>query len=565
MPSGRGSPARWHLFVLGSQDLRAGAGLDCPAMRRTLLVLVPCLASCGLLMDFEPGGEGGSTPGSTSGSSSATESATLSAIAANGPGGGDGAAGGEGPGAGGPGGSGSAGGDPGAGGAGGLDWSAVIGGPGAEHLRALAVSDLGAIAIAGDYDQSLDAGTAGFVVGPGEVGTFVALFDRDGTQRWAKPISVYQPSAVPPEYDDIDVGFVGEDVVVTGSFAETVAVDPDSGVYVNQGAPSVYAATLAAPDGHLVWGFRTDDEEDAEEPRAALGGKSAIRDDGTIILVGWYCGTFAFGSNCEQNGPACNGDDQFDIFIATINPQGLCTSSTSFGSPSTRDRATEVALDPMGRIALAGETDGHLDLGNEIFLSTVERTAFVAMLDASYAPLVIESLDQAAEGVSVVFDQGEELAVRFAGPLAAGPLGSTGFGETDFVAGRVLVTGQREVSAVFGGDFPDTGFLRRTRGGAWRAYGTFSGRDANFGTALVTATATDAFSAPIAAQASRPLEVFGGSGDQVVVAAADDPGDGHEILGGHFDGATLVDGSTVSPDSDDLDIFVVARRPETSP
>jgi hypothetical protein len=527
-------------------------------MRRGVLVLLPVVASCGLLMDFEPGGgaggddattstglapststgEGGASASASSGSVSGSTSSgdTPPASSSSSSGGGDGP----------------------------LSWASTFGSSGDDHLRALAVSSDGRIAVAGDFQ-----GAMSFAVGTpleaaeGYVGTFVAVYSAEGTPEWAKKITEYVSEDVSEHNDTIDIAFSGTDLVVSGTFT--------SFAYVQQGSPEpfetadavpkVFAAMLAGEDGAVRWGTPF-----GADGAPQIGGWLAVRDD-EIFMAGSFCGELDFRNVCVPLvAPDCTELGQANIWVVELNQQGACQRARSFGAPGTRDVALDI--DVFGTdLALVGDLNGELDLGGGVTLqpADIANETFVAVLDQEWNGIDGAMLGQRGRDVSVVFDQVDAGdLIRFTGSLDpfAIDLRTPPFGAGDFVTGRMVIGGDLFVDAAFGSSSFETGFVRRTQAGRLRAYGGFeSAADFGLREPVDHDDARDAFAATLSADGEvldGVVEVFGGGSEQVLVAAAFDP-DGNEILAGHLDQATDIDDHAITSLNGGLDIFVVAR------
>ncbi|MEM0961566.1 MAG: hypothetical protein AAGK21_03350 [Bacteroidota bacterium] len=155
----------------------------------------------------------------------------------------------------------------------------AFGGPQADLASAIDVAPDGLFAIggetAGSYDPDPGPGDA-TVPNGGSIDGFAAVYDADGTFRFAIPIGPPGPSGVDDVFD-VALGPSGE-LAVVGQAGRTVDLDPGPGTReVGGTSPSVFLAVYE-PDGTLRWGFAGD----FDFPQR---GYAAFDGDGNVYLA----------------------------------------------------------------------------------------------------------------------------------------------------------------------------------------------------------------------------------------------------------------------------------------
>ncbi|WP_437724696.1 SBBP repeat-containing protein [Sorangium sp. So ce861] len=300
-----------------------------------------------------------------------------------------------------------------------LDWMKSISGPAADTVQGLAVDAEGDIFVAGSFiDRARVFGTKDLISSGGE-DIFVAKIDAEGNHVWS--VNFGNPSeqvaldaAATPDGGVVLVGslagnmsFGGTPVIPRGydafmvkldrdgvpriakTFGDdmaqefvSVAVDARGGIVVagisygtmnidgstsqhRGGADAVVAAF--DPEGKPVWSRQFGNQEDQK----ALG--VAVDQAGNVIVVG----EFARSMDLDSRSLESRGDK--DAFLAKFTPDGTTVWAISFGDTMAQS-AADVAVGPVGVIALTGDFDGRIDLGGAPLASVEGRDAFVAKL-----------------------------------------------------------------------------------------------------------------------------------------------------------------------------------------
>ncbi|MEZ4438934.1 MAG: hypothetical protein R3B72_07585 [Polyangiaceae bacterium] len=235
-----------------------------------------------------------------------------------------------------------------------LLWSQAFGGPGQDHVAALAVDGSGELWLAGHFSQDLQLGDLSAGAAGGR-DVFVARVASDGEPRYL--------AAFGDEADEAATGLAldGEAVVVTGWFEQTL--------------PLAGEQTLASASGADVFVARLLHEEVVQA--RAMGGELdqrphdvAIDAAGRTTVVGSFAGGLDVGLGEMQ------AVDE-DAFVAALDADLAGRWSHRYGGPG-RQRATAVAASG-GTFFLAGTFLGGLDLGNhQLEGSPTAQRIFVA-------------------------------------------------------------------------------------------------------------------------------------------------------------------------------------------
>jgi hypothetical protein len=123
---------------------------------------------------------------------------------------------------------------------------------------------------------------------------------------------------------------------------------PDAGVEVN-----IFVAKYDSPVPNLVWAEAFGSSGD----QFASG--MAVDQDDNIVLTGLFDGAFTFGG--PQLTPA-GGPENYDIFVAKLDPGGNHVWSQRFGDDTHQD-GRAVAVDPCGNVLATGLMYGTFSFG----------------------------------------------------------------------------------------------------------------------------------------------------------------------------------------------------------
>lgn len=313
-------------------------------------------------------------------------------------------------------------------------WSRQIGGSGWQQAEAVELDPTGAVIVAGSFETSLALGSFGFSAGVGG-DVFVAKLDSAGVPMWVRTFGELDDAAERP----LLLGGIGADatgaVVIAVAFWEQVdlgggplvgtgienvaiaklssagdhvwsrafgplspdqlslgnlAVGPDGAVYAtgsfggdvdfgggvlenaNPYFADVFVLKLSQQGDH-VWSARYGDGDHQ-------WGKDILVDaSGELVVGGQFRGSIDFGGGPLVNeGPDFSADD-YGLFLARVaSADGAHLSSRYFGYGE--EWGPRLALDPCGRVFMAGTFRGPLDFGQGALTAAGELDAYTAAL-----------------------------------------------------------------------------------------------------------------------------------------------------------------------------------------
>jgi hypothetical protein len=170
-------------------------------------------------------------------------------------------------------------------------------------------------------------------------------------------------------------------VFVTGSFHGTV--DWGGGPLVSAGGSDIFLVKLD-PTGKFLWSKRFGDASD--QSAAAV----AVNAAGDVWITGSIIGNVDFGT-----GMLSSVDPLADAFLASFNAGGVALSAKRLGG-TLAQRGTALAIGPGGDLFLGGVFDGNLDLGCGSLPSAGSGDIFVARLDPAGVCLFSKRFGDAA-------------------------------------------------------------------------------------------------------------------------------------------------------------------------
>lgn len=248
-----------------------------------------------------------------------------------------------------------------------LLWRHVIGGPGFEHARGLAVDPLGNIFLTGEFADSVDCGDGPLVSAGGE-DIFLAKFDADGVCVWSRRFG-----GVLHEYgQNVCTDELGN-VYITGSGPD--GVDLGGGPLTDG---HIFVAKFD-PDGNHVWsqGFTTN-----VAIAVALSCDAIAADAGGVYITG------IFDDQLDLGGGPLTSVSNRDIYLAKFDANGVHMWSKRFGdmdyqSGPVFNHVNDLTLDGLGSLFLTGDFQYRIRFGPFNMYSAGEEDAFVARFDTS--------------------------------------------------------------------------------------------------------------------------------------------------------------------------------------
>lgn len=285
-----------------------------------------------------------------------------------------------------------------------LVWAKQIGGTTIDQGTAVAVDATGNVYIAGDYNATVDfdpgAGVFNMTSGGGGYqDCFILKLDPNGNFLWAKSFG----GTLSDYVGAITINSSNE-VLITGSYQNTVDFDPGAGVanLTSAGNTEIYLLKLDA-SGNYLWagsigGTNTEAAHDI-----------ALDASDNIFLTGRFAGTVDFDPGAGT-ATLASASATHDIFVCKLSPSGAYSWARKVGAASV-DYGEGIAIDASGNVLVTGFFEGSVNFnftaGTNI-LSSSARDAFIMKIDNSgnflWAKNPQGSPSQTEEGYSVDTD-----------------------------------------------------------------------------------------------------------------------------------------------------------------
>jgi hypothetical protein len=168
---------------------------------------------------------------------------------------------------------------------------------------------------------------------------------------------------------------------------------------------------------------------------------------GNVYFTGQFRGDADFGG-----GPITAGGED-DVFVVKLDTDGRHLWSRRFGDASWQSGAA-IAIDPQGRVVLAGSFGGSIEFGNKVLNAENGETAFVMVLDAEGQGLDAFTISS-TEGLrptALAVDAGGNFVIggNFNGTLDLGGTVLTSLGEWDVFVVKVAPDGAHQWTYGFG-------------------------------------------------------------------------------------------------------------------
>ncbi len=337
----------------------------------------------------------------------------------------------------------------------------------------------------------------------------------------------------------------GTDVVVTGSFANTV--DFGGGPLTSAGGADIFVAKYDVNGAHLM--SRRIGGVDYEE---AMG--IAVDGAGNILIIGAFEGTTDLGG-----GPLTSAGSS-DILVAKYDSNGTHLWSHRFGHTGYDD-GLGIAADGAGNVLVTGCFWGSVDFGGGLLTTPGGIDIFFAKYDPSGSHMWSRNVGgtHTEQGLAITTDGSDNVLAtgyfKRTSDFGGGPMTSAGEGDVFLV--KYDPNGAHLWSQAFGGPFLDEGLgIDVTDTGDILLTGFFKGT-VEFGGGPLAADSIfgDVFLARYEASGAHVWsKSFGGVSGQTGRAVAVDSAD-NVLLTGSFQGTIdFGDGPITSPSN--VDIFL---------
>jgi hypothetical protein len=428
-------------------------------------------------------------------------------------------------------------------------WLRTFGDASYDHIASMAPDGEGGVYVSGWFAGAIDLG-GGPMLSHGDRDAFIARFDGGGALLWAK---VYGT----PASDEIGPSLIRHPQGVALCGTSFTNLDLGDGPHPSDAAGDGYVA-LISRDGDLVWERWIDGPGEQR-----CWGKSAVDPATGDVLA-----TVLFADRARVGAETIVGQGQVDILVLRVAAgSGVVSSSVAFGTPAT-EQPQGLAVLADGSVAIAGFTEGDLDLG--IGPQPHDGPdAFVALLSRDLSSTLWGHVytapgEQKAQAIQISAAGDILVSGTTKGPvdLGAGPI--TEF-DGGFVARLATENGLATESAPLGG-FNQPLMLQEAAGGEIVLAGNYYG-SMTLGGATQAHPGTDGLSAdPVAVKLSpdfrqagwKQLAATSARWESITGVALGE--DDTVFLSGPFWESLTIDGCKPRVSAGDADTYLLKRK-----
>lgn len=243
-------------------------------------------------------------------------------------------------------------------------WTAKFGDGLDQHAKAVATDAMGNIVVAGDFEGSINFGSAANKLTSLGGDIFLAKLDPSGTHLWSRRFGDAEEQRVTA----LATNGAGT-VAIAGMFLGSLKLGPTALLDVGSGAFDIFLAEFDGAGNHL-WSTSFA----VSAPFADVNGL-AIDSTGSVYATGDFVEAIDFGgTNFASDG--------VQMFIAKLDGTGKHVWSKAFGAGQDA-RGTSIALDPAGNLIVTGVFTGTVDFGGGPVVSAGMSEGVVLKLDAN--------------------------------------------------------------------------------------------------------------------------------------------------------------------------------------
>lgn len=235
-----------------------------------------------------------------------------------------------------------------------FEWAKRFGGMGADGGMSIALDNAGNVYTAGYMSDTVEipigTDTLQLVSVDGSADIIITKQDANGNFIWAKQMG--GPLSSQANY--IVVDGLGN-LVITGSFTETVDFDPGPGIYEMTAIyRDIFIVSLTS-DGDFLWAKQIGSDYDDNGQTIAIDPV-----DGSILVTGYFTGTADFdpGPGYFELSPSYLGN--YDLFLLKLDANGNFTWAERIGADFF-DAGMGVAVNSSSEILLTGFFAGTVD------------------------------------------------------------------------------------------------------------------------------------------------------------------------------------------------------------
>lgn len=237
-----------------------------------------------------------------------------------------------------------------------------------EIIRDIAVDSGGNLVIVGTISGTAmfdpDCSTSCPVMSAGNDDIVVAKLDPMGTPLWSMRAGSNSATQIG---NSIDVDSTGN-IVVGGYFADTITFGAKSCTSNNVATTDVF---IAKYDG-MSWAWCKNFGDSTGEQLGGIATDSA----GNIFAVGHFSGSITFPNCATLMSMGAN-----DVFLAKLDPNGICVWAQRFGDTSDQT-ASGIVIDSTGAPIIVGQCAGLVNFGGAGLNCQTNSDVFVAKFQA---------------------------------------------------------------------------------------------------------------------------------------------------------------------------------------
>ncbi|WP_434415966.1 hypothetical protein [Nannocystis pusilla] len=304
-------------------------------------------------------------------------------------------------------------------------WSRHFGGPGEQRIDVVAVDEDGTIALGGRFSGEIDVG-GGPLTSVSFMDVVVANLTPDGEHVWSRNFT---------SSDEFTTGLVTEIAIAGGETVLTADLQDSSdfggGPLGLPDSLNSFVVKLDAGGGH-VWSHAMG----SGGPWSFESSGVAVNVAGEV----WVTGRFEKEANFGGGPPVPVAETSLYVSHFTAGGQLLEVLSPASQATTHAPYASALVTDHDGRLYLGGSFSGELEFGGSTLTSTGRQDGFVVALDGGGAPLWHRAFGAGEDPAQRLFDIASdpagrtaiagdfETAIDFGGDVSlAGNLGVDGY------------------------------------------------------------------------------------------------------------------------------------------
>jgi hypothetical protein len=289
-------------------------------------------------------------------------------------------------------------------------WGGQVGGGSNDESTSLAVTTSGATYLSGQFSATRDFNPSGSVdslTSAGSTDAFLLKLNVAGSFEWAHRFG----STNADEAYSIALDPSGN-VMLSGSFHDTVDFNPQAGVYnlTSAGMRDAFIVHMGS-DGAFRWARHVGG------PNGDYGYSLAVDSSGNVYMTGMFAGSNAdFDPGPATNTLSTSGNNR--MYVLKLDMLGLFVWANKFGSWGS-DRGYSISTDATGNVVVAGFFDGQVAFdpanssptimsagGDDVFVARMTSSGSMAAAVATTTTVAVTTTIPATTTTAVVTGSG---------------------------------------------------------------------------------------------------------------------------------------------------------------